>query len=102
MHVGGEHRSVDTQLTGERGHDLWVGLLADAQHPTGKPGITELDGEAEVVRLERHRQTTTVAVGITAFLTEHHLSPGSQRVYAVALRILQDLLGADSALTVLD
>jgi hypothetical protein len=50
MHVGGEHRSVDTQLTGERGHDLWVGLLADARHPTGKPGITELDGEAELGR----------------------------------------------------
>jgi hypothetical protein len=25
-----------------------VGLLADAQHPTGKPGITELDGEAQL------------------------------------------------------
>ncbi len=57
---------------------------------------------SRVVRLERHRQTTTGAAGITAFLTEHHLSPGSQRVYAGALRILQDLLGADSALTVLD
>src|SRR5712692_2504211 len=57
---------------------------------------------SRVVRLERHQQTSTVAAGITAFLTEHHLSPGSQRVYVGALRILQDLLGADSALTVLD
>ena len=27
-----------------------VGLLADAQHPTGKPGIAELDREAELSR----------------------------------------------------
>jgi hypothetical protein len=39
---------VDAQLTGERDHDLWVSLLADAQHPTGKPGIAELYGKTEL------------------------------------------------------
>ena len=44
----------------------------------------------------------TVGAAIAAFLTEHQLSPGSQRVYAGALRALQDHLGADTSLTVLD
>ena len=64
MHVGSEHRSVDTQLTGERGHDLWVGLLADAQHPTGKPGITELDGEAELGRGAPMTATDQLELGV--------------------------------------
>src|SRR5437870_12483996 len=51
MQIGSERRRIDTQLTGERGHDLRVCLLADAEHPIGKPGITELDGEAELSRV---------------------------------------------------
>jgi integrase/recombinase XerC/integrase/recombinase XerD len=57
---------------------------------------------SRVARLQRHPQTTTVAGGITAFLAEHQLSPGSQRVYAGALRALQEHLGADTSLAVLD
>jgi integrase/recombinase XerC/integrase/recombinase XerD len=56
---------------------------------------------SRVARLQRHSQTT-VAGGITAFLAEHPLSPGSQRVYADALRALQKHLGADTSLAVLD
>jgi integrase/recombinase XerC/integrase/recombinase XerD len=55
-----------------------------------------------LVRLERQREVISVAVAIAAFLTEHQLSPGSQRVYAGALRSLQDHLGADTPLAVLD
>ena len=51
MQIGSERCRIDTQLTGERGHDLWVSLLTDAQHPTGQPGIAELDGEAELSRV---------------------------------------------------
>ena len=57
---------------------------------------------SRVVRLERHRAAITVAMAIVAFLTEHQLSPGSLRVYAGALRALQDHLGADTALATLD
>jgi len=57
---------------------------------------------SRVVRLERHSAPITVAAAIAAFLTEHHLSPNSQRVYASALRVLQDHLGADTALGALD
>jgi integrase len=57
---------------------------------------------SRVVRLERHRAVITVAAAIAAFLTEHQLSSGSQRVYAGALRALQDHLGADTALGMLD
>ncbi len=59
---------------------------------------------SRLVRLERRPQTATVAVAIAiaVFLAEHHLSPSSRRVYAGALRVLQDHLGADTALTVLD
>lgn len=56
---------------------------------------------SRLVRLEQHPRTTA-ATAIAAFLTEHHLSPGSQRVYASALRVLQDHLGADTVLNVLD
>jgi integrase/recombinase XerD len=55
-----------------------------------------------VVRLAQQRGVITVAAAIAAFLTEHQLSPGSQRVYAGALRALQDHLGADTSLAVLD
>jgi integrase len=57
---------------------------------------------SRVVRLERHPLPTTVAAAIAAFLAEHQLSPSSQRVYASALRVLQDHLGAGTALGVLD
>jgi integrase/recombinase XerC/integrase/recombinase XerD len=57
---------------------------------------------SRVVRLERQRVAITVAAAIAAFVTEHQLSPGSQRVYAGALLALQDHLGADTALAVLD
>ena len=58
---------------------------------------------SRVVRLDRQRgRPITVAAAIAAFLTEHQLSPGSQRVYAGALRALQDHLGADTSLAVLD
>ena len=50
MQVGGKCRRVDTQLAGKSGDDLRVSVLADAQHPTGQPGIAELDGEAELSR----------------------------------------------------
>ncbi|MBV9172235.1 MAG: site-specific integrase [Chloroflexi bacterium] len=55
-----------------------------------------------VVRLERRASTGTVATAIGAFLAEHDLNAGSRRVYAGALRALQEHLGADTALTVLD
>src|SRR5437879_11693743 len=51
MQIGSERCRIDTQLTGERGHDLRVRLLTDAQDPTGQPGIAELDGEAELSRV---------------------------------------------------
>jgi hypothetical protein len=57
---------------------------------------------SRVVRLDRHRGVITVAAAIAAFLAEHQLSPGSQRVYAGALRALQDYSGADTTLAVLD
>jgi integrase len=57
---------------------------------------------SRVVRLDRQRGVITVAAAIAAFLTEHQLSPGSLRVYAGALRALQDDLGADTLLAVLD
>ena len=57
---------------------------------------------SRVVHLERHRAAITVAAAIAAFLAEHQLSPGSQRVYAGALRALQEHLGADTSLAVLD
>jgi integrase/recombinase XerC/integrase/recombinase XerD len=55
-----------------------------------------------VVRLEPRAKAVTVAAAIAAFLAEHQLSPGSQRIYAGALRALQDHLGADTSLPVLD
>jgi integrase/recombinase XerC/integrase/recombinase XerD len=57
---------------------------------------------SRLVRLERQRRTPTLAAGIAAFLTEHHLSPSSHRVYAGALRQLQDQLGSETSLGVLD
>ena len=57
---------------------------------------------SRLVRLERRRPTASVATAITAFLAEHDLSRGSQRVYAGALRSLQDGLGADTPLAMLD
>ncbi len=57
---------------------------------------------SRVVRLERRPQIITVAAGNAAFLAEHQLSPGSQRVYAGTLRLLQDQLGPETSLTVLD
>jgi integrase len=55
-----------------------------------------------LVRLERRPPTTSVATASASFLAEHDLSPGSQRVYAGALRSLQDGLGADTPLAELD
>ena len=57
---------------------------------------------SRVVRLERRPKIITVAAAIAAFLAEHHLSPSSQRVYAGALRVFQDHLGAETPLGVLD
>ena len=57
---------------------------------------------SRVVRLKRGASTGTVAKAIAAFLAEHHLSPASRPVYAGALGALQEHLGADSGLTVLD
>ena len=57
---------------------------------------------SRVVHLERHRAAITVSAAIAAFLAEHQLSPGSQRVYAGALRAVQGHLGADTPLAVLD
>src|SRR6266516_5960909 len=57
---------------------------------------------SRLVRLERRRPTASIATAITSFLAEHDLSPGSQRVYAGALRSLQDGLGADTSLAMLD
>jgi len=57
---------------------------------------------SRLVRLERERQSTTVASGITAFLAEHQLSPGSKRVYASGLRVVLEYLGADTQLAQLD
>ena len=44
----------------------------------------------------------SVAAAVAAFLTEHQLSPGSQRVYAGALHAVQNHLGADTSLAELD
>src|SRR6266568_8290523 len=57
---------------------------------------------SRLVRLERRRPTASVATAIATFLAEHDLSPGSLRVYAGALHSLQDGLGADSPLAMLD
>lgn len=56
----------------------------------------------QLVRLKQHARTTTLASAVAAFLVEHELSPGSQRVYAGALRSLQLGLGADTPLATLD
>jgi integrase/recombinase XerD len=57
---------------------------------------------SRLVRLKPHRPIPTIASAVAAFLVEHDLSSGSQRVYAGALRTLQDDLGADTALALLD
>jgi integrase len=57
---------------------------------------------SRLVRLQPRRQSTTVSAAVTAFLAEHRLSPGSQRVYAGALRALRDHLGAETPLAVLN
>jgi integrase/recombinase XerD len=57
---------------------------------------------SRLVRLGRRPNTATLATAIAAFLDEHELSPASQRVYAGALRTLQDGLGADTPLAALD
>jgi hypothetical protein len=44
---------------------------------------------SRLVRIERRQPSTVVATAIASFLAEHDLSPGSQRVYAGALRLLQ-------------
>jgi len=54
------------------------------------------------VRLKPHTHTPTLASAVVAFLGEHNLSSRSQRVYAGALHSLQDGLGADTPLAVLD
>jgi integrase len=55
-----------------------------------------------VVGLERRRVTVTVAAATAAFLAEHELSEGSYRIYAGALRALQEYLGADTLLAALE
>jgi integrase/recombinase XerD len=57
---------------------------------------------SSLVRPDRHRHTPTLESAVAAFLTEHDLGPSSQRVYASSLRALQDGLGADTSLTMLD
>ena len=57
---------------------------------------------SRLLRLGRHPNPATLATAIAAFLIEHELSPGSQRVYAGALRAIQDGLGADTLLARLD
>ena len=57
---------------------------------------------SRLVRLGRHPNPATLATAIAAFLAEHDLSPGSQRVYAGALRSLQLGLGDDAPLAALD
>ena len=57
---------------------------------------------SRVVRIKRRQPSISVATAIASFLAEHDLSLGSQRVYAGALRSLQDGLGADSPLAMLD
>jgi integrase len=57
---------------------------------------------SRLVRLERSRPTASVATAIATFLAEHDLSPGSQRVYAGGLRSLQDGLGSNTPLAMLD
>lgn len=57
---------------------------------------------SRMVRFERRPQPATLAAAITAFLAEHALSPGSHRVYAGALRTLQDGMGADTLLATLE
>ncbi|MDQ6674042.1 MAG: site-specific integrase [Chloroflexota bacterium] len=56
---------------------------------------------SRLVRLKQHG-TTTLASAVAVFLIEHDLSPGSQRVYADALRSLQLGLGAETPLALLD
>jgi hypothetical protein len=48
---------------------------------------------SRLVHLKQHVRTPTLASAVAAFLLEHDLSPGSQRVYAGALRSLQLSLG---------
>jgi integrase/recombinase XerC/integrase/recombinase XerD len=55
-----------------------------------------------VVGLGRGHAPVTVAAAIAAFLAEHQLGPSSQRVYAGALRALQEYLGPDTPLAALD
>src|ERR1700674_1309112 len=55
-----------------------------------------------LVRLEHSRPPASVALAIATFLAEHNLSLGSQRVYAGALRALEDGFGADTPLAMLD
>jgi len=57
---------------------------------------------SRLVLLQRHAHTLTLATGVAAFLADHPLSPSSQRVYTGALHSLQDGLGADTPLAVLD
>jgi integrase len=57
---------------------------------------------SRVDRLDRHSPIRTLATAIAAFLAEHTLSHGSQRVYASSLRTLQGGLGAHSSLAALD
>lgn len=48
--VGREGAGIDTQLAGQGGHDLRMGVLANAQGATRKARVVELDGEAELGR----------------------------------------------------
>jgi integrase len=57
---------------------------------------------SQMVRLDRQHEVITVTAAIAAFLTEHQLSPGSQRVYTGTLKALQEYLGTDTSLAVLD
>jgi integrase len=55
-----------------------------------------------LARLEHHTRAVTVSAAIAAFLTEHQLSSGSQRVYSAALRAFQVHLGANTMLAALN
>jgi len=57
---------------------------------------------SSLVHLERRRDAPTLASAVAAFLAEHELSLSSQRVYAGALRTLQNALGAETQLVTLD
>ncbi|MBV9173667.1 MAG: site-specific integrase [Chloroflexi bacterium] len=57
---------------------------------------------SRAVCLAQQRRVISVAAAVAAFLTEHQLSPGSQRVYAGALHAVQNHLGADTSLAELD